>query len=87
MTTIETRNTALPDENQERVLASVVVGTGDPNQKAGRTEMIGKRGDTGAIKKDTFSPLAVGPQYENVPVSEQYLSDNTSGKPTGYVGQ
>jgi len=74
-------------ENNETVIPEVIVAGGDPNQTNGRIVMVDKRGDTGAIKPTEFTKIAVGPQYENVPVSEEYLTDNTSGKPTGYVGQ
>ncbi len=74
------RNPALPDANQERVLPTVQISTGSPLMTDGRYETINKRGDTGRIISPT-TPLAVGPQYENIVTTKTYLSDDSDGGP------
>ncbi len=74
------RNTALPDENQSRVLPRVQISTGNPDMPNGRSEMIKKDGVTGNIPQPGTG-FAVGPQPENIKKSTQYLQDDTNDGP------
>lgn len=62
-----------PGDNQDRPMASpVLVATSFPT---GRTEIVGKQGDTGAIKIGK-TEFAVGPQSVNTSTEFLHYSTN-----------
>lgn len=73
------RNPAISDENQERVLPTVGISTGNPDMPNGRYDMIQKRGVTGNIPQPV-TDFAVGPQYRNVKTSME-VNDTTDDGP------
>lgn len=76
------RNPAISDLNQERVLPTVQIGTGNPMMPNGRYEIVNRWGTTGSIEQSQeTTPLAVGPQYENIKKSTEYLHDSTNDGP------
>lgn len=76
------RNTALPDANQDRVLPKVQISTGSPLMQPGRYETFQVWGTTGSIEQSQeTTPIAVGPQYDNIKKSTQFLHDDTNDGP------
>lgn len=70
------RNTALPDENQSRVLPRVQIATGGPLVPNGRTVIVDKNGVTGNIQQKS-TPFSVGPQQDDVAHQTKFEDDSS----------